>query len=530
MIVSQAGHVQVSRRLRAPKPSLPCLAESEGPAKPASISDKVSVSGPVSEAPKPVTTKAPDPSPSPPAKKPSESAVDSPPQGVFSGIGGALLMETQQGMKKGGAEPLIPRAGSLLAAVADAAAKVDSSEASQPALPEGIREYSYREPKRSLPKTSGFDAAAFTEQLNKKTRDNLRLLGPEHVQRFQWLDESSAVENVIAEALECAQRRGVIGAGAQNESRLKEAVGFQIMKQLRAGGVKLDKRVRDDYAPFQVFRTEDEDGKASETDLSLRGGSKYLMISQRVMELYPPSTSNGVQKVSIYNASSDDLPVVLESLQDMDQHAPRLLTKLENIHMFRTLGGSVSKEISKEGDSTRTKPGSVESSSSTNGVIYTANSEAMKFDTSNAILIKKAPMNTGPGRLSKLHPEGIPEGAKRATKVKATIYHEAAHLLDREKGTNGKFWSEQKGSPFLQEGKLKREDFVSDYAMTDATEDFAETAKFVVELAARDNPNILEGRPLTPSLRKKLVVTAVVIGADLSLLDKIEGWQTTTST
>lgn len=66
-------------------------------------------------------------------------------------------------------------------------------------------------------------------------------------------------------------------------------------------------------------------------------------------------------------------------------------------------------------------------------------------------------------------------------------------------------------------------DFVSNYAQTDAAEDFAETVRFIVDLQTQSRPTGLSG-PVTDTLRGKLLKASEVIGSDPGVLEVLPGW------
>ena len=385
--------------------------------------------------------------------------------------------------------------------------------------------YEYKKPKTFDSNNSVYDPADVAKELSEASKKNLESFGPEQAQKYQSSTEWSIIKEQSEKILQKAHKEGRISAEALTNRDVQQAVGFKVIQDLKAGGVRLDPD------NFKLFRTVDaHKGKVPNssstrvtTDFRSPEGVEAVMISQRAMEPNPTVVTKGSRPVKVYNGSPADVTSVTNAVTDMDAHAPELMKHLKDVHMSKTLGGSISREARFDPQTGVPVRGPVDGMTSTNGMVFGGDSGTLT-NSSGSMLIKKAPMFTGPGRLKQMYPDGVPESALRETSVKGTIYHETAHLLDRSKAEGGKFWSERDGSPFLQKGELKRDDFVSDYAMTNPREDFAETARFVTELGARSKPDVLAGKELTPALRQKLTETAEAIGADPKVLEKIDGW------
>lgn len=338
--------------------------------------------------------------------------------------------------------------------------------------------------------------------------------------------ETNALLDEAYLVLRAAEREGRVPVGTSKDLAAQRSTGWLISRELKAGGVQLSKETNDYLMPYEVLKANKVSPGQTviRRETSITGGADgeaALALSRRAFEKAPPLVANGNAQVKAYGAQASDLKVLSSAIEDMRKYAPRMAGRLQEAHFEKTIESSYTDFGKRFDPDTGQKLPRDSHLSSAVGSSF-RNDFNLMTETDGLVVVKHVPPGTG----KKLELEYASKGeAVPLTKtpdfrLHGTIFHETAHLLDRNRAI-----SEAADSPFLQAGKtLDRKDFVGEYAMTNPAEDFAETVRVVVQLQASKAGNILEGAPVTPALRAKLLRAAEAIGADPSVLKTLHGW------
>ena len=383
--------------------------------------------------------------------------------------------------------------------------------------------YGYKHPRDFQAERSAYDPAKLAESIRAQVAAREKEgYGGALLSDISFVEESRAIREQAEAVLRAAVQDGRITPHAAKFAQ--GAVQEMIVKDLRRGGVRLhpdivQRTVRDRY---QVSR-ETSDSIERRT-LEPQDRSFQIATARRAMQPMPDRVAAGGKDVAVYNADPNNgtLGAAHVALGDMARHAPMLVSHLEEIHFVDHLrmetsrvslsnGRALTAQSGVDGNITDPRIAEQFGADRAGSTIHVNASSGLELD---------APRDT------------VGKYIERTQARKGTIYHEAAHLLDAEMdGTGRGFWSESSpDSPFHTVAEAPVEDFVSEYARVSPKEDFAETARVVMELAVgRTTENLpahfREGR-ISESLREKLLVTAQRIGADPALLQVIPNWNT----
>lgn len=398
--------------------------------------------------------------------------------------------------------------------------------------------YNYRYPKGWNSQSAAYDPAALAEKLKTEYAEVERLFPEGERGKYIHASESGAIRDQAKEIIDQAVASGRISSEAGRLSIF--AVRERIAKDLKSGGVRLQSDTLEDLVRSQYeVRTSRPHNPTNNIDstreltLAPMRQSYYAATANRALELDPELVKVQGREVKVYNANatSTTLGSAHIAVGNMARHAPRLAEPLEEIHFAKNLNTVTKREVASDG-SVRNRQGG------TNGEIFQENAAAVEAgldNTASTIHISANPGNSGPGAIASLVPEATSDHVRLLSQIErtqrrmGTIYHETAHLLDQKLGKDGKLWSESSpDSPFLNTEGSSAADFVSEYARTKPVEDFAETVRVVMQLAADSERairrNDLGGGSLSAPLREKLQTAADLMGTDPAVLERIPGW------
>ena len=216
-------------------------------------------------------------------------------------------------------------------------------------------------------------------------------------------------------------------------------------------------------------------GKLDDGDLRLLTSSR---VANRVLEPDAPRTADGV--TTVYGAQHPrDLAVVEEARAMLGRGGSSLASHLEEVH-FSTV---IHREAGKERTAGRMFGGdSVAKADSAVDIRRPRATETLKGASGEEV------------RVSALADQ---------ESVRYTIVHETVHLHDKQKG-----WVSDRPDSVFGKG----DDFVTDYARTNANEDYAETGAFLISMNNGTPIPDSNGVKLTPGLKEKLAASAESIG------------------
>ena len=383
--------------------------------------------------------------------------------------------------------------------------------------------YGYKHPRDFQAERSAYDPAKLAESIRAQVaaREKEGFSGGS-LSSMSFVEESRAIRSQAEDILRAAVQDGRITPHAAQFAQ--GAVQEMIVKDLRRGGVRLHPDIVQHMMKgrYQVSR-ETSDSIESRT-LEPRDYSFQIATARRAMQPKPDRVTAGGKEVAVYNADPNNgtLGAAHIALGDMARHAPMLVSHLQEIHFVDNLRMETSR-VSLSNGRARTDQAGVYGNITDPRI-----AEQFGADRAGSTIH----VNASSGLELDAPRDTVGKYIERTQARKGTIYHEAAHLLDAEMdGTGRGFWSESSpDSPFHTVAEAPVEDFVSEYARVSPKEDFAGTARVVMELAVgRSTENLpahfREGR-LSESLREKLLVTAQRIGADPAILQVIPNWHT----
>ena len=363
--------------------------------------------------------------------------------------------------------------------------------------------------------------------------------------------------------------------GGRHPDAGKSPLTWQMYRDLEKKGVippSLRSDLRERFQPYEVrvhegfdnvrevLGAKDQeanfDGMTGEQKIPNRAvkvrAPHMLGASNRIFYGDVPKLKTSVGEVQIYNAGPSDILAAQTALARMEKMAPNLLNHVKEIHFSRTLNRDIRTYSFDEVETKRV-------GNETKGYMMSApdmEPQSMIIDKRSGLTVREAKkslvnqelrtnlqqlknqgVNPTPEQIRELRKTieidvaqrlqdreyKVPDYLLEINEKAGTIIHENGHLLDFGSSSNPlseKEWSSwtQKGDKFSS-SPLESTDYVSDYAMTNAQEDFAETARFLVNFSSLENKPPLG--TLSESLVKKFRKTAEVLGTPQTVVDNI---------